>query len=217
MLNYAAVNRPVLNQVPPSARRVLDVGCGTGAFGAELKRRGAEVVGITYSEAEADLARPGLDRVMVADLNAFDFAGLGPFDCAVCSHVLEHLYDPAAVLGRVARTLGGGGRVVVALPNVLNWRQRLQFLRGRFRYTEGGPMDSTHFRFFDRRSAIALVEDAGLRVIAVVDDGYFPLRGVRGRFDRLAGGADRLATRWFPGLFAVQIIIVAERGPVDPT
>ncbi|GCE74974.1 class I SAM-dependent methyltransferase [Cellulomonas biazotea] len=53
--------------VPPrdGARRVLDVGCGTGTFAVLLAARGVEVVGVDPSAASLALARakPGADRV----------------------------------------------------------------------------------------------------------------------------------------------------------
>jgi SAM-dependent methyltransferase len=47
------------------ARRVLDVGCGTGTFACLLARRGIDVVGVDPAAASLDVARtkPGADRV----------------------------------------------------------------------------------------------------------------------------------------------------------
>jgi len=47
------------------ARRVLDVGCGTGTFACLLARRGIDVVGVDPAGASLDVARtkPGADRV----------------------------------------------------------------------------------------------------------------------------------------------------------
>jgi SAM-dependent methyltransferase len=57
------------------ARRVLDIGCGTGTFACLLSRRGIEVTGLDPAAASLDVARakPGADRVRwlhgdVADL-----------------------------------------------------------------------------------------------------------------------------------------------------
>ncbi|MFE9681871.1 class I SAM-dependent methyltransferase [Streptomyces sp. NPDC006285] len=47
------------------ARRVLDIGCGTGVFALLLADRGIEVVGVDPAEASIDVARskPGSERV----------------------------------------------------------------------------------------------------------------------------------------------------------
>jgi SAM-dependent methyltransferase len=167
-----------------------------------------EVVGVTYSNTEAEIARHYLDRVIVTDLNTFDPTDLGRFDCIVCSHILEHLYWPEQVLRVVAHLLQPEkGRLFVALPNTLFWRQRVCFLLGEFRYTDGGLMDRTHFRFFDWASARALVASAGFREISAFADGGFPLA-------RYLPGAGRLlshvALRMAPGIFGWQFVIVAE-------
>jgi SAM-dependent methyltransferase len=143
----------------------------------------------------------------VADLNQFQPAGLGRFDCVVCSHVLEHLCWPERFLVAARPLLAPGGRLVIALPNVLAWRQRMAFLAGRFRYADGGLMDRTHFRFFDWSSAQDLVGEAGYRVITATADGVFPFaRFLPGIGPVLNHAAVRLA----PGLFGWQFVIVAE-------
>ncbi|MCE9608442.1 MAG: class I SAM-dependent methyltransferase [Planctomycetia bacterium] len=207
-LSYGALNIPVFEAIPIGARRVLDVGCGTGTLGQALKNRQAvEVTGLTYSEPEAVAARKRLDRVEVCDLNAFGMCDLGNFDCIVCSHVLEHLYWPGEFLKRLSPLLSPEGRLVVALPNVLAWRQRLAFLCGRFRYADGGLMDRTHFRFFDRQTARELVSQAGYDVLSAEAQGVFPLaRYLPG----IGKSIDRAAVKIAPGLFGIQFIITAK-------
>lgn len=205
---YGAVNREVLARVPAGAARVLDVGCGTGALGRELKavRAGREVVGVTHSEDEAGEARRHLDGVLVRDLNEFDPREAGSFDCVVCSHVLEHLYRPERLLGALRGALAEGGRLVVALPNTLHWRQRVEFARGRFRYTDGGLMDATHYRFYDWTTARSLLVGSGFALDAAEACGGFPLS----RFVPLAGRAlDRAALSAAPGLFGFEFVFVA--------
>jgi SAM-dependent methyltransferase len=209
---YGSLNPPVAARVPASARRVLDVGCGDGTLGAHLRaRQGAEVTGITYSEAEAALARPRLAAVWVADLHAWAApAGGAPFDALVASHVLEHLAEPARLLRELRRCLAPGGVLVVALPNVLHWRQRAEFLRGRFRYSAGGLMDATHLRFFDWAGAAQLLRDGGWELTSAAAFGGWPgsrfLGPLRPRLDAAAG---RLA----PGLFGFQFVFTARLPP----
>ena len=206
---YQSVNQAVLQRIPSGTRSLLDVGCGSGVFGAAVKSvLSCSVVGVTYSDAEAGLARRQLDRVEIADLDRFDPTGLGRFDCIVCSHVLEHLLDPQQVLSSLRNCLEPAGTLVVALPNVLFWKQRAQFLRGRFRYTDGGLMDRTHIRFFDWDSAESLVRESGLEVLERAADGVFPLSRMAG--PQLSKWIDQRALSRFPGMFGVQFVLVAK-------
>lgn len=207
MTIYSAVNPPVLDRVPADARRVLDVGCGDGALGRAIKaRRPTEVVGITRSAEEAARARTVLDAVVEEDIESADLTTLGSFDCIVCSHVLEHLREPARQLAHLRNNLARDGIVLIALPNVVHIRQRLAFLAGRFRYADGGTMDRTHFRFFDWTTARHLVDDAGLHLLEARAEGGFP----GSRFLGPARPAlDRAAVRISPGMFGVQFVLTA--------
>ena len=154
-------------------------------------------------------ARSVLDEVVSADLESADLTHLGTFDCIVCSHVLEHVREPARLLARLRDNLAADGIVLIALPNTLHYRQRLAFLAGRFRYTDGGLMDRTHYRFFDWDTARDLVREAGLRLVEARADGGFPgsrfLGPLRGPLDRAAVGS-------FPGAFGVQFVLTAKDG-----
>ena len=207
---YEAVNGPVLARVPQTTKRVLDLGCGSGALGERLRKEiSCQVIGVTCSESEAELARKRLNQVLVRDLNSFDPSEVGNFDCIICSHVLEHLFNPHELLKRLRRSLLPGGALIVALPNVLHWRQRLQFVRGRFEYTEGGLMDRTHYRFFDWHTARVLLADSGYRVIEEQACGSFPLSRFLFRF---GDWMDRVMLKMFPGLLGFQFVFVCEPG-----
>jgi hypothetical protein len=69
-------------------------------------------------------------------------------------------------------------------------------------------MDKTHFRFFDFHSAKSLVDVDGLRIVRHIGPGHFPGTGMLGPFGVTI---DRLAVYLFPGLFSVQIIVIATR------
>jgi SAM-dependent methyltransferase len=207
---YEAVNETLILRVPKTTRRILDIGCGTGSLGKKIKQEiTCEVIGVTYSNLEAKFASTHLDQVIIWDLNNFELHDLGQFDCIICSHILEHLYHPQALLERLHNSLTPNGNLIVALPNVLHWKQRWEFIRGRFRYTEGGLMDKTHFRFFDWETAHQLLEQSGYKIVKAEADGNLPLPVIR-KFlpPRLSLWIDHTAVQKFPGVFGFQFIFV---------
>lgn len=204
---YEAVNQPVLRRVPKTVKRILDIGCGSGALGKKLKQeRNCEVIGITYSHSEASLAASCLDQVLLRDLNILATDELGKFDCIICSHILEHLYQPEKLLEKLHQNFTPDGMIIVALPNVLFWKQRLEFLKGNFKYKNSGLMDKTHFRFYDWETAHELVEKSGYEIVEEEAEGGFPLPFLRPKNPQLSWKIDKLATSHFPGIFGMQFV-----------
>jgi SAM-dependent methyltransferase len=164
---YYANERPdVLALLPRPVGRVLDVGCGTGAMAAGLRRAGAtEIVGVEVVPSEAERARRRLDRVHAARVeDALDDL-VGVFDTVLCLDVLEHLMDPGDVLGRLRQRAAPGATLQVSVPNARHFSLvRDLVFRGTFGYTDWGHRDDTHLRWFTRRDIVGLVERSGWRV-----------------------------------------------------
>lgn len=171
--------------VPLDADAVLDVGCGPGQLGAELKQRGvARVVGIELNPRAAELAAGRLDEVITCDIETSELPFPdGSFDCIVYGDILEHLVDPWALLRAHRRLLRESGTVIVSMPNIGYWGVIRDLLRGRWEYTSFGTMDATHLRFGTLRTIRGMCEQAGLRVEAVHTS--VPERSKAGLFNRL--------------------------------
>jgi len=109
------MRRTVLDWLPADlrGRRVLDAGCGTGAFALEAARRGAEVVAVDVSPTLVGLARDraagqgwGSGRISFQVGDMLD-AAHGRFDHVVAMDSLIHYALPDAVralAGLAART-----------------------------------------------------------------------------------------------------------------
>lgn len=204
-MNANSHNPAVVAQVPYGTKRILDLGCGEGFIGHFLKLKlHCAVTGITFNEQEAAAASSKLDSVIVQDLNSFDLDGLGRFDCIICSHVLEHLYKPDLLLERLRDVLEPDGVLIVALPNILFWKLRWEFLRGRFRYADSGILDRTHNRFYDWRSAQELLEGAGYQICVRQADGGFPGARLFGALGKQILNSNAL--KYFPGFFGWQFV-----------
>lgn len=164
---YYASSRPELvPHVPITAQRILDVGCGAGAFGKALKDRGArEVVGIEVVPEAYERARLVLDDAICASIENVELPFSDTyFDCVVCGDVLEHLVDPVAALRKLTRVLRPDGVIVISIPNVRFYAVVNMLAEGRWQYADAGIMDRTHLRFFTKTELIELVSNAGLEL-----------------------------------------------------
>jgi SAM-dependent methyltransferase len=108
-----------------SGTRVLDVGCGGKPYLPYWRGRIAEYIGLDIVDG------PAVDVVHAAEQLPFPDAS---FDACVSSQVLEHVDDPHAVAGEVARVLRPGGRLLVAAPCM--WE--IHCTPDHWRFVEGG-------------------------------------------------------------------------------
>jgi methionine biosynthesis protein MetW len=199
--------------VPRTARRILDVGCASGALGAALKeRQGAEVVGVELEPDYADDAAVRLDRVVQADVEELAArddleADLGRFDCLIAGDILEHLRDPWTVLTRLAGLLEPGGTAIISLPNVRHWETFWQLgRRGTWPRRDEGIFDRTHLRWFTLSDAMAMLDEAGLATEEI--SRQYRLRPWQTRWDRHLPRLERTPLRSF---FVFQHVIAARR------
>lgn len=85
---------------PAAGRRILDVGCGPGAYSVYLWRQGARVTGIDVARAMIELAAGNAREAGWADpdfrvADAQQFTGEAPYDAAIAIGVFDYL-APAA-------------------------------------------------------------------------------------------------------------------------
>lgn len=164
---YAHCRPEMLAYFPNEPGRVLDVGCGNGRFGAMLKTklRGAEVWGVEpVADAHAEAAKV-LDRATLGMFCEDIDLPLASFDTIVFNDSLEHFPDENAPLKLARRLLKPGGRVIASIPNVRYWPHMREYLfSADWRYRDHGILDSTHLRFFTKRSIQRCFNDVGFEV-----------------------------------------------------
>jgi 2-polyprenyl-6-hydroxyphenyl methylase/3-demethylubiquinone-9 3-methyltransferase len=107
-----------------AGRRVLDLGCGGGLLSEAMARSGAVVTGIDMSGESLTVARLHLLEsaalpVDYREISAEDLADQMPlsFDVVTCMELLEHVPDPARLVGSCARLAKPGGSVLFSTLN----------------------------------------------------------------------------------------------------
>lgn len=97
----------------PAEAVILDVGAGRGDFAEVYKNRQSVALDI-YPYPEVDLACD------LAQVNPFK---PGSFDAILLMNVLEHVYEPLALLAQLLQLLKPGGVLVVAVPFMVKMHQ----------------------------------------------------------------------------------------------
>jgi 2-polyprenyl-3-methyl-5-hydroxy-6-metoxy-1,4-benzoquinol methylase len=117
---------PLNNEKIPSIRpgRMLEFGCGSGAFLHRMAGRGWEVEGIELSPKAASVAQALGYSVHIGSLErAPDPAH--SYNLAVGWMVLEHLYDPVRALQKLRGWTRPGGWLVISVPNATSLEFRV--------------------------------------------------------------------------------------------
>jgi SAM-dependent methyltransferase len=114
-----------------------------------------------------DAARAKGFDARVVDLNADPLPfPEAHFDGVVHLAVLEHVFDPFAVIREVRRVLRPGGEFVIAVPNVASLTNRLRILFGRIPVTSSDAgWDGGHLHYFTKHALDHFLADEGFEVI----------------------------------------------------
>ena len=185
-------------------KKVLDVGCFEGILSEKMKQNNCTVVGVEIDVDAAKKAKTYCEELIIGDVEMIQ---LNPkfenyFDIIVFADILEHLTNPLAVLKRFKRYLNDDGYVIISLPNIANWKIRLQLLLGNFEYDDYGILDSGHLRFFNEKNTKKMIRDAGFKI---------------SKFDLTVGDVKRFSNIFYsmgmiwPNMLAFQFLIIARK------
>lgn len=98
-----------------TGKSFLDVGCGSGFYSREAKRRGMHVTSIDAVPEMIDAIDESVDVARVDDVER---SLLGSsFDRVLCAGVLDFVVDPERAFSNLARWTAEGGQMVLLLPH----------------------------------------------------------------------------------------------------
>jgi len=104
----------------PHAGRLLEVGCGRGAFLNIAGRRGWEALGLEINPASLANPEPGA-RVFAQSVEDFALENPGAMDATCAFQVLEHLPAPRKFLQACVDATRIGGAILLGTPNIASY------------------------------------------------------------------------------------------------
>ena len=151
----------MISHVPSDARRILDLGCGTGFFLAELEARHPGSVGLDISHEMLKVSDQYVPdaRLVTGDAERPPFQP-GVFDVVFCKGSLHHTRDHVGFLTHCRKALNPEGVLIMSEPcndNPLIRLARKILYRRSAHFDEGD-------QGFTRKGIIGLCEQAGFEV-----------------------------------------------------
>lgn len=137
---------------------LLEIGAGYGSFCEEMSTRGLwqRVVGIEPTPQLAAHCRAQGLAIEERTVEAFAADTSQRFEVIVAFEVIEHLFEPAAVIASLERLLKPGGLLILTCPNGLGFDvQQLG--------SYSSCVDHEHLNYFNTRSLPALLARFGLQ------------------------------------------------------
>jgi 2-polyprenyl-3-methyl-5-hydroxy-6-metoxy-1,4-benzoquinol methylase len=149
----AELAQQIFELPPQEGGRLLDIGCGSGAALMRMADLGWQVEGVEFDEKAVQFATSnGLD-VRLGSLEQQAYPA-DIFDAVVMNHVIEHVWNPRALLRECRRILKPGGRLVCITPNAAAWCHAL------FESDWRGLEPPRHLHIFTKRSLHCLTQSS---------------------------------------------------------
>jgi len=137
--------------------KILDIGCGSGEFLANLSSKSFEKYGQEVNPQGLKMCRHRNIEVINKELNESGLTA-DSFDVITMWHVLEHLDNPAQLLMEAHRILKSNGVLIIATPNT----DSFGFKYGMQNWFH---LDSPrHIILYNRKSVALLLTKAGFKI-----------------------------------------------------
>jgi 2-polyprenyl-3-methyl-5-hydroxy-6-metoxy-1,4-benzoquinol methylase len=203
-------------------KKILDVGCADGVITAKIGHStGAEMYGVDINKTALDVAKKNGIKTRQCNIekDGLPFAD-SFFDAVFCGDVVEHVFDTEMLLSEVRRVLRPEGFIVMSVPNVAAWYNRIiinlgflpVWIESGSTHSVGTPFIKTsmgHVKAFTKRSAAGLLSIMGFRVLHITGSPVFTYDKYNPTLGGIWNGADRVFSK-FPSLSSL-IVIKAEK------
>ncbi len=177
---HRLVKQPIVNLLKRhAASRVLDLGCGNGAFTNLLYQEGLNVEGFDGSASGVELARRNYAGINFSQLDLV--AGKLPiqciqqFDAVIAVEVIEHLLLPRMLMQTAMQALKPGGLIIVTTPYHGYLKNLVIALANGFDAHWHPLRDYGHIKFFSKKTLTQLFEEHSISKIQFSTVGRIPI------------------------------------------
>jgi SAM-dependent methyltransferase len=109
-------HRKALQDIPEGGR-VLDIGCGEGAFLELAVKKRACCTGLELNEVAVGIGRTRGLNIVIETVEEHVRHHCGVYDAVCAFQVLEHIPSPRSFLKAMCTAVKSGGRVIIGVPN----------------------------------------------------------------------------------------------------
>ncbi len=154
----------MISHVPSGAKRILDLGCGTGFFLAELEAHHPGSIGLDISHEMLKVSDQYVPdaRLITADAEKLPFQP-ACFDVVFCKGSLHHTRDHVGFLRNCREALADDGVLIMSEPcndnPIIRLARALLYKKSKH-FDEGD-------QGFTRKGIVSLSEQAGFEVVKV--------------------------------------------------
>lgn len=146
----------------------LDLGAGSGEASQLLRKHGARVIAVDFDKQSLERAKGKSDEQLQVDLTLYRL----PFkdkslDGIYAGELIEHFFDPVALLSECRRILKPSGALVLSTPNLATLQDRLKFLGGKSprQVNPNHPYLKLHIRPLTVGTIKETLQNAGLSAV----------------------------------------------------
>jgi 2-polyprenyl-3-methyl-5-hydroxy-6-metoxy-1,4-benzoquinol methylase len=159
------------------ARRIVDIGCGSGALCRELASRGYEVVGCEPYAEILHSAQPGAPGLVFHTLGVDDdpsVIGNENFDVAIATEVIEHLVRPFNLPRFAKQLLRPEGHLIISTPYHGYLKNLCLALTNSWDAHLSPFWDGGHIKFWSYKTVSQLLNESGFRIVRFIGAGRVP-------------------------------------------
>ncbi len=197
-----------------AGKRIVDLGCASGALCKDLKTRGNHVTGVGLGPTRTP---EYFDSYVEHDLNDGKIpVDIGTFDHVLVLDVLDTLNSPETFLATLRKTAQSerGTTILASTANIGFFITRTMLLLGQFNYGRRGVLDLNHRRLFTFSALRRLFAQAGYDVLEIRGiPAPYPLALGSNAASRALLAINGVLIRVWKRLFAYQIFLVARPRP----